>query len=138
VITISADDARNELGGGTAFAFETQDWRRNGCARNLIGLILERNSVTVSPDAPKLKSFSVATPKSGTIPRSKFLPPTNQQAGSMGTKAIAQMTMIGCKTCSHANSSPKIIATTTIPKKTINQIGTANFGRAIFSLFRQR
>jgi hypothetical protein len=29
----------------------------------LIGLIFERNSVTVSPDAPQLKSFSIATPK---------------------------------------------------------------------------
>jgi hypothetical protein len=86
VITISADDARNELGGGTAFAFETQDWRRNGCARNLIGLILERNSVTVSPDAPKLKSFSVATPKSGTIPRSKFSAADQPTSGKYGNE----------------------------------------------------
>lgn len=57
MITISADEARNDFGGGTAFAFETQDWWRSGRAQNLIGLIFERNSVTVSPDAPQLKSF---------------------------------------------------------------------------------
>jgi hypothetical protein len=63
VVTISADEARTDFGGGTAFAFETQDWWRSGRAQNLIGLIFERNSVTVSPDAPQLKSFSIATPK---------------------------------------------------------------------------
>ncbi len=63
MVTISADEARNDFGGGTAFAFETQDWWRSGRAQNLIGLIFERNSVTVSPDAPRLKSFSIATPK---------------------------------------------------------------------------
>ena len=65
MITISADEARNDFGGGTAFAFETQDWWRSGRAQNLIGLIFERNSVTVSPDAPQLKSFSIAHAETG-------------------------------------------------------------------------
>ena len=67
MITISADDARYDLGGGTVFAFEMQGWWRSRGPQNLIGLIFERNSVTVSPDAPQLQSFSVAAPKSKKI-----------------------------------------------------------------------
>jgi hypothetical protein len=63
VIMISADDARNDFGGGTAFAFETQDWWRSGRAQNLIRLIIKRDNVTVSPNAPQLESIAVAAPK---------------------------------------------------------------------------
>jgi hypothetical protein len=63
VVTISADDAGDDFGGGTAFAFEMQKRGRSGSAKNLIGLRFESNGVAVSPDAPQLKSFSIATPK---------------------------------------------------------------------------
>jgi hypothetical protein len=63
VVTISAYNAGDDFGGGTAFAFEIQGRGCSGSAQNLIGLMIESNSVAVSPDAPQLKSFSIATPK---------------------------------------------------------------------------
>ena len=42
-------------------------WWWRGRAQNLIGLIIERDIVAVSPDAPQLKSFNVAAPKSKKI-----------------------------------------------------------------------
>jgi len=45
VITISAHDARNDFRDGTAFAFETQDWRRNGCAMPPLTMPNNRDAV---------------------------------------------------------------------------------------------
>jgi hypothetical protein len=67
VITISADDAGDDFGGGTAFAFEMQGRRCTARAQNLIGLMIESNSVAVSPDASQLKNFNLAAPKSKKI-----------------------------------------------------------------------
>src|ERR1700704_2171417 len=41
--------------------------RRSASAQNLIGLIVERDGVAISPNAPKLKRFDLAAPKSKKI-----------------------------------------------------------------------
>src|SRR5205823_12814945 len=41
--------------------------RRSGSAPNLIGLIVERNSVSISPNAPQLERLDVAALKSKKI-----------------------------------------------------------------------
>src|SRR5438045_7907000 len=65
--TISTNDTSNDFGGGASLAFEMQRRWRCGRAQNLIRLIIERDRVAISPDAPQLKSFNVAAPKSKKI-----------------------------------------------------------------------
>src|SRR5207253_11018982 len=67
VIGVAADDAGDNFSGRAAFAFEMQRRQRSGSAQNLIGLIVERDGLSISPNAPQLERLDVTAPKSKKI-----------------------------------------------------------------------